>query len=580
MKKFFKILIPILLAAAIILGLAWYLFTYDRDFTRDMLLYGARFCDRQGHASLSSWFYDRAYDMAKDNDLVAVELAQQHKDSGNYTQAENTLSKAIEDGGGIDLYVALCKTYMEQDKILDAVKLLNGITNPEVLAKLAEIRPAAPTASPDPGLYNQYISVEISGDGGTLYVSPMAEYPSVHDDPYQEPVVLQDGDNTIYAVTVAENGLVSPLSIFSYTVGGIIEEVSFADPAVEAAVRSALSLDADETVMSNQLWDILSFEVPEGTQSLEDLKYMLFLEELTMDKIPAGQLSVLSGMSHLKSLSITGTTVSSEEIEVIASLTTLERLTLSGCGLSTTTYLDTLTGLTYLDLSNNSIRNIRALESMPNLLEVNLQQNALTDLAELASLSQLKILNISHNSITTLSPIWGNSSLLRLDASTNFLTDLTGISALTNLNFLSVASNSISDFSPVAACTNLTELDISTNFATDISSLSGLNRLVMLDFSHNQVSVIPEFADDCALVTIDGAHNLISSLEPLKGIVALNNVYMDYNTEISSLECLSDNYNLVQVNVYNTKVNELSQVTCLTEHSIIVNFTPMQEGQD
>ena len=92
MKKFFKILIPLLLAAAIILGLAWYLFTYDRDFTRDMLLYGARFCDRQGHSAVSSWFYDRAYDLAKDNDLVAVELAEQHKDSGNYTQAENTLT--------------------------------------------------------------------------------------------------------------------------------------------------------------------------------------------------------------------------------------------------------------------------------------------------------------------------------------------------------------------------------------------------------------------------------------------------------------------------------------------------------
>lgn len=580
MKKFFKILIPLLLALAIILGLAWYLFTYDRDFTRDMLLYGARFCDSQGHSSLSSWFYDRAYDLAKDNDLVAVELSQQHKAAGNYTQAENTLSKAIEDGGGINLYIALSQTYIEQDKILDAVKLLNGITNPEVLAALEEMRPAAPTASPEPGFYNQYISVSVSGEGGTLYVNPIAEYPSVNDDPYAEPVVLQDGENTIYAVTVAENGLVSPLSIFGYTVGGIIEEVNFADAAVEAAVREALDLDSEETVMSNQLWDILTFEVPEGTQSLEDLKYMLFLEELTISNVPAGQLNVLSGLSHLTSLSITGTTVSSEEVSTIASLVTLERLTLSGCGLSTTTYLDTLTELTYLDLSNNAIRNIRALSSMPKLQEVNLKQNALTDLTELSSLSNLQILDVSYNSLTTLSPIFSSSTLLRLNAGTNMLTDVSGIGSLKDLNYLSLASNSISDFSPVAECTALTELDLSSNMAADISALSGLSNLVMLNFSYNQVTAIPEFADDSALVTIDGSHNLISSLEPLEGIVALNNVYMDYNTEISSLECLADNYNLVQVNVYNTKVNELSQVTCLTEHSIIVNFTPMQEGQE
>lgn len=580
MKKFFKIFIPILLALAIVVCLAWYLFTYDRDFTRDMLLYGARFCDSQGYSTVSSWFYDRAYDMAKDNDLVAVELAQQHKAAGNYTQAENTLAKAIEDGGGIDLYIALSKTYVEQDKILDAVKLLNGISNPEVLAQLEAQRPAAPTASPEPGFYNQYISVSVSGEGGTLYVNPIAEYPSVKDDPHSEPVVLQDGENTIYAVTVADNGLVSPLSIFGYTVGGIIEEVTFADPVMEAAIREALGLEEGTTVMSNQLWDILTFEVPAGTQSLEDLKYMLFLEELTISDVPSGQFSVLSGLSHLTSLSIIGTTVSSEEVKAIASLVTLQRLTLSGCGLSTTTYLDSLTGLTYLDLSNNAIRNIQALTSMPNLQEVSLKQNALTDLTDLATLKNLKILDVSNNSLTSLSPILGSSTLTRLDASTNFLTDISGIGSLSGLTYLSVASNSITDFTPVTDCTALTELNISSNMATDITALNVLTELTMLNFSYNQVATIPQFPADCALITIDGSHNLITSLEPLSGLVALNNVFMDYNVEISTLEWLAENYNLIQVNVYGTKVNELSQVTCLTEHSIIVNFTPMQEGQE
>lgn len=577
MKKFFKILIPILLAVAIIVCLGWYLFQYDRDFTRDALLYGARWADGQGHGSLSSWFYDRAYDMAKDNDQVAIELAQQHKLDGNYTQAENTLARAIEDGGGVDLYVALSKTYIEQDKILDAVKLLNGITNEATKAELDALRPAAPVASPTPGFYNQYISVSVSGEGGTLFVNPYPEYPSVHDAPYATPVVLQDGENTIYAVTVAENGLVSPLSIFGYTVGGIIEEVNFADKAVEAEVRKLLELEEDVTVMSNQLWDITSFTVPEGATTLEDMKYMLFLEELVITNGPTGQLSILSSYPHLTALHITDTAVTSEELNYIGALTGLEKLSLSGCSLASVNALDGLKELAYLDLSNNTIRNIQALSGMTKLEELNLNQNALTDLSALQSLSSLRILNVASNSLTALNPLYGLSSLSWLDASSNQIADLTDIQKLAALSHLGLASNLLTDVSPLATCTGLTTLDISTNTVTDITMLKDLVKLTEFKFAYNQVTAIPEFPTDCALVTIDGSHNLIESLKPLGGLTALNNIFMDYNEEISTLEWLAENHTLIQVNVYGTKVNELSQVAELTEHSIIVNFTPLQE---
>lgn len=577
MKRFFKILIPILLAFAIIFCLGWYLFAYDRDFTRDVLLYSARYCDNHGKVTLSSWFYDRAYDLAKDNDQIAIELAQQHKADGNYTQAENTLSKAIEDGGGAELYIALCKTYIEQDKILDAVKLLNGITNQETKTILDAMRPAAPVASPAPGFYNQYISVTVTGEGGTLYVNPIAEYPSVYDEPFSSAIALHDGENTIYAVTVADNGLVSPLSIFGYTVGGVIEEVQFKDAAVEAAVREILGVAEDTMLMSNDLWGITSFTVPEGTQSLADLKYMLFLEDLTITGGPSGQLSVLSSFAHLTSLSITNTTITTDEMEYIGDLADLNRLTLNGCNIVTISALEGLSELVYLDLSSNTIRNLEPLSGMKNLQELYLKQNALTDLSNISALTGLKILDVSYNSLTTLSPIFNLTRLTTLDASTNLLTDLYNIEYLTSLSSLTVSSNTITDAAPLAACASLTELDISYNSFTDITALNALTNLVTLNFAYNQVTEIPAFPVDCALVTIDGSSNLIESLKPLKDLRALNNVFMDYNTEISSLEWLAENPTLIMVNVFNTKVNELSQVTCLTDHSIIVNFTPLQE---
>ena len=45
MKRFFKVFIPIVLVLSIIACMGWYLLIYDRDFTRDMLLNGARYLD-------------------------------------------------------------------------------------------------------------------------------------------------------------------------------------------------------------------------------------------------------------------------------------------------------------------------------------------------------------------------------------------------------------------------------------------------------------------------------------------------------------------------------------------------------
>ena len=62
MKKFFRVFVPILLVLAILLCLFWYLFVYDRAFTRDVLLYSARYFDSNGNHALSAWFYDLAYE--------------------------------------------------------------------------------------------------------------------------------------------------------------------------------------------------------------------------------------------------------------------------------------------------------------------------------------------------------------------------------------------------------------------------------------------------------------------------------------------------------------------------------------
>ena len=583
MKKFFKIIIPILLFLVILASIGWYLFIYDRDFTRDMLLQGARYFDEQGNHAISGWFYDRAYEQAVDNDAVAIELAEQHKAEGNFTKAEYTLTRAISDGASTELYLALCKTYAEQDKLLDVVKLLDSVldesstVDPQVKAELQALRPTAPSSSPAAGFYSQYIDATVTTETGTLYVNANGEYPSIHDAPYSEAIELADGENTIYAISVSEEGLVSPLSVFSYTIGGVIEEVTFADEAMEEAVRLHLGVGEDITLYTNDLWDLSYFTVPSEAKDISDLRHMIFVEDLAIDSIPSGQLGYLSNLVNLTSLQIRNTAVSTDDLKLIGSLPNLQYLTLSGCGLSTAAGLEAAVSLTYLDLSQNTIRDLTPIQLITGLQDLILHHNAVNDLSALSNLESLRTLDVGYNLLSTISPIFNCSNILNLNVEKNTLSSLAGIEKLASLEVLNVAGNTMSDLTPVAACTSIKELNVSDNLLTDLSPLSVMDQLQVLNFSRNNVTALPDFETGCALITIDGSHNLIESLDALKGLENLNNVFMDYNEELSSIDPLVACPRIVQVKVYGTKVAEVS---ALLEMDVIVEFDPTLRMDD
>ena len=274
MKKIVKRIIPFLLIVALIASAVWYIFVYDRETVRDFLMAQARSCAQNGHFEAATWFYDISYEFAGEDENVAIDLAQIYKDSGNYTKAERTLVSAIADGATSELYIALCQTYVEQDKLLDAVNMLDKVADPAIKAELDALRPAAPQPDFTPGFYSQYISLNFTADGGTLYVSTDGQYPSTADTPCVTPVALEGGETKIYAITVGSNGLVSPLSILSYTVGGVIEAVEFADAYIEELIKDQLMFGEYTTIYSNDLWAVTNLTVPEAAAELSDLRHL------------------------------------------------------------------------------------------------------------------------------------------------------------------------------------------------------------------------------------------------------------------------------------------------------------------
>ena len=571
MKKALKVIIPLLLTVAVICSMAWYFLVYDQAFTKDLLLWSARTLEQEGKHELAAWLYNVTYQQASFEDDIAIELSNQYKTIGNYTKAEYTIAEAIAANPTTDLYVALCNLYVQQDKLLDAVALLDTVVNPEIKAELDSMRPSAPVLTPESGFYTQYITVEATADAATLFVNTHGQFPTTEKDLYTGPVTMPQGETVLYALAVGDNGLVSPLTISGYTIGGVVEKVTFSDPSMELAIREAVGADENDTIFTNALWTIKSFTIPTEAKTYADLAYLPYLESLHVSDAVSGELINIKGLSYLSELNIAGGALSEEELAAIGQLTGLKRLTLSDCGISSIASLSHMNQLEYLDLSNNTIRNLSVISDMQELQELYLAHNVVTDLTNLAGLTKLRVLDVSYNSLNAVDPILTNTALTYLNLSHNEVSDIQALSSMKALVELDASYNMIADVTHISACSALEILNISNNAVTDISGFSALQKILNLDFSHNQVKNLPKFSKNTPLVSIDGSYNQIEELSALSSLSNLNVVLMDYNEKLASLEPLDSCPRLVKVNAYGTKVSE---VRFLTDKSIVVNYNP------
>ena len=575
MKKIVRRIFVLLLVCLLFVSAVWYMFVYDRATVRDLLSDLARTCAVHNNYDGATWFYNLSYKISDKDQNVAIELADIYKDIGNYTKAEYTLANAIADGGNAELYRALCQTYVEQDKLLDAVNMLDKIADPAIKAELDAQRPPMPTADFDPGFYNQYISLTFSHEGGTLYVTTDGEYPSTSGTPVTEPIALSGGETKVYAVTVGEDGLVSPVAILNYTIGGVIEEVTLVDSAMESVIRAELLFGQDTQIFSDDLWTIREFTVPAEAAVLDDLAHLTQLRKLTISGHEIESFAFLSGMTHLEELVITDCSIS-DNLETIAALPMLHSLTISGTSLSTVADLEAAAGLTDLNLSSNAIGNITPLAGMKQLQKLDLSHNAITDITALGGMPQLTELSLAHNAITSMAPLGTCTALEAVDLSYNKLDSITAVDLLEKLTSLNLSYNVLASTGKLSDAASLQKLNLSSNVLTDVSGLSGLSQLTELYLAHNQLTAIPDFPNGMGLTIFNAEHNQITDISPLGCLPRLNYVYLDYNNDLTDISPLLDCPDLIQVNIYGAKIDS-GVVRKLTDRSVIVNYNPTAE---
>lgn len=552
MKYILKIFLIVLLVVAIIGAACWFFLVQRPDLTMSVFAHWGDYFYDAGRYNRAVSLYETACKLSSDNANLPVRLAQAYINSGNYTKAEYTLVSAITNNPeSVQLYVALSKTYIEQDKILDAEQMLDRITSADVKAQIDALRPNVPVLSPESGYYSEYIDVAVTATGGTAYLAVNQDYPSIETDAYEAPVTLEAGDSKVVVVTVAENGLVSDAVYGGYTIGSVVEEVTLSDSALDSYVRELLGKSASDTIMSDELWELEELTLPEGVQDISDLTRFAGLKTLTIQNATGLDLSVLPQLTTLQTLDLSGTTLPTSTLDAIGTLPELKKLVLQSCAVTAINPLVGLSNLEYLDLTNNSVSDLTAITALEHLKDLYLTNNPVKSITYLNSCLELERLHIENCGVSRLSSLAGNTSLQELYAS----------------------NNEISDISVLSDCVSLSVLDISDNQVKDVSVIANLPELTYFLASHNQIESLPAFdTANCKLVRINVNNNQLTDLSPLKGLPALNYIFADYN-QISDISGLEDCPLLTQLNLFDNPVNE-AQVKALQEIGRIVNYTP------
>ena len=185
--------------------------------------------------------------------------------------------------------------------------------------------------------------------------------------------------------------------------------------------------------------------------------------------------------------------------------------------------IQNLTGLTELELLDNSITDVSPLATLTSLVTVSIGGNSdLRDITSLSTLTSLVILELSNSAVTSISAVSAMTSLTDLYVGGNSINDVSPLLGRTSLMRLALDGNNISDITPLSGLTNLVDLDLGATGRADISALSGLAAMQFL------------FLDD----------NAITDVSPLQGMTQLAYVDLEGNPNLSDIQPLLDNTGL------------------------------------
>lgn len=290
-------------------------------------------------------------------------------------------------------------------------------------------------------------------------------------------------------------------------------------PILARAVRQSLRLEDGVPLTEAHLAEVRSLHVaappesggedsawfprePEGEtlseQSLLELSLLPNLADLTLTRQDIRDITALSGL-RLTRLELTGNNVTS--LEPLRNMTTLRELSLGRNPVADLSPIASLSALTSLDLSYTEVMQLAPIARLTGLRSLDLRGAKVTDLAVLGELGSLETLRLAYTSVKDFSFLerltelralellgtgFGDMGLLQcenlqtLDVSWNynFLTSIEGIERFSRLESLDLSFTGVMDLAPLERLPALHTLGLHST-RRELPALPALRRLVI-----------------------------------------------------------------------------------------------------
>ena len=242
-----------------------------------------------------------------------------------------------------------------------------------------------------------------------------------------------------------------------------------------------------------------------GIKDLTGLEYAINLKELFVREQREefrgngiSDLTPISGLTQLESLSIGGIGNHVSDLSPIANLTNIKHLDLGGNPISDLSPIANFTQLENISFDDNvpltdisvladmeslrvvamwgpRFRNMSPLVNLPNIEEINLCGNEISEIPSLKNAPKLKNLYVFGNNVSDVSILQDLTNLERLNLRDNNITNIAPLAGLTNLKWLDLTGNPIRDWTP------LYELSKNTKIEPNGFAFSADSTLVELD---------------------------------------------------------------------------------------------------
>jgi len=298
---------------------------------------------------------------------------------------------------------------------------------------------------------------------------------------------------------------------------------------------------------------------------------MTELRSLNISNTMISDLFPARNLTKLVSLNISGTGI--KDLDPIRYNTRIRELYLDSTLVRTLTPIQDFDSLEVLHLNFTKVDSLLPVRRLNNLKDLRLDYTTVSDLSALGDLTKLENLSIAGTSADSLSSIQYLITLKRINFEKTKIKDLSPLSRLDSLEIIDADQTQVADLEPLGGITVLAKVYCDQTLITRSLANAFMAK-------HPKVLIIyesQELSSWWAGLNLDWQKVFMSyvkldpkpTTEQLHQLTLLNQVNIEGNDNISSLEPLSKLTNLKEINAGRTLISDISPLSELNDLRIL-----------